>query len=99
MKINDKSPIRDVTTAVVRSRKELGEELQSVDRVTLSAEKAPGATISAARHAASTSRQERIQELITAVREGRYQPNAQQVANKILQAAELEAELRAMFSR
>ncbi len=99
MKITDKSPLREVATSVVRSKSEAGEDVRSVDRVTLSPDKAPAAVVSAARHEAAATRQARIQELITAVKDGRYQPNAQQVANRILQAAELEAELRAIFSR
>jgi anti-sigma28 factor (negative regulator of flagellin synthesis) len=39
----------------------------------------------------------RLQELETAIRQGGYQPDAGQLAEKIVQAAEVDARLSAIF--
>ena len=98
MKIGNKSDIRDVPTAQVR-RRDTQDALPVVDRITLNAERAPIARVGDAQVAAAQGREARIAALVQAVREGTYKPDPQQVAARILEAAELEAELRALFSR
>jgi flagellar biosynthesis anti-sigma factor FlgM len=69
------------------------------DKVTV--EEAPRAAelVSAARHHASATRASRLKELEAVVRSGRYQPDAQRIADQILSAAEIDARLRAMLAK
>ncbi len=99
MKVGNKSDVREIPTAVVRPRKDTGESVPVVDRVSLSAERAPVARVGDAQVAAAQGREARIAALVQAVRDGTYTPDPQQVASRILETAELEAELRALFSR
>jgi negative regulator of flagellin synthesis FlgM len=45
----------------------------------------------------SSNRSARLKEVESAIKRGTYTPNAQRIAEQILQAAEIEARLRALF--
>jgi negative regulator of flagellin synthesis FlgM len=90
-------------------------EVQGVERAPAPAEKAPTRNahdrvtvdeahkaqelVTAAKHHAGHTRAARMQELETALRSGSYRPDAQRIANQILDAAEVDARLRAMMQR
>jgi anti-sigma28 factor (negative regulator of flagellin synthesis) len=55
------------------------------------------AVVQAVQASLGTDRAARIQQLEAAIREGGYQPDAGQLAEKIVQAAEVDARLSAAF--
>lgn len=57
------------------------------------------AAVDAARAAVSDSRSSRVQEIINAVRSGQYYPSPQQIAQKLVSEAEVEARLRALLAK
>ena len=56
------------------------------------------ATIQGARATVDATRQVRIQEIVSAVRSGQYYPSPQQIAQKLVNEAEVEARVRAMLA-
>lgn len=48
---------------------------------------------------AAAARQQRVQEIITAVKNGQYYPSPQQIANQLVSQAEIEARLRALLQQ
>jgi anti-sigma28 factor (negative regulator of flagellin synthesis) len=57
------------------------------------------AAIEAARTSVSDSRSTRVQEVVNAVRSGQYYPSPQQIAQKLVSEAEVEARLRALLAK
>ncbi|MCA3016711.1 MAG: flagellar biosynthesis anti-sigma factor FlgM [Myxococcaceae bacterium] len=54
--------------------------------------------VRAAESAAASTRAQRVQEIISAVKSGQYYPSPQQIANQLVSEAEIAAKLRAMLS-
>lgn len=67
------------------------------DKVSVSSSLDTGA-VDAARAAVAASRNDRVQEIVAAVRSGQYYPSPQQIAQKLVSEAEVEARLRAMLA-
>lgn len=57
------------------------------------------AALEAARASVSDSRSTRVQEIVNAVRSGQYYPSPQQIAQKLVSEAEVEARLRALLAK
>jgi len=57
------------------------------------------AAVAAVRAMVSSSRAQRIQEVINAVKSGQYYPSPQQIAQQLVGDAEVEARLQAMLAR
>lgn len=102
MKLNDAAVSPGVATRVGQSTgqtKQLesrpAEEVQ--DKVSVSTTD-PAAT-KAAEASATASRAGRVQEIINAVRSGQYYPSPQQIAQKLVSEAEVEARLRALLAK
>jgi anti-sigma28 factor (negative regulator of flagellin synthesis) len=68
----------------------------SEERVSVDDSRAARAT-SVAKNAAAARRAGRIEELKSAVRQGTYRPDPSRIAEEILRAAELEAQLRSLL--
>jgi anti-sigma28 factor (negative regulator of flagellin synthesis) len=67
------------------------------DKVTVEGPKQVEAVVQAVQASLGVDRAARLQELETAIRRGGYQPDAGQLAEKIVQAAEVDARVRAIF--
>jgi len=67
------------------------------DKVTVST--VDTASLEAARASVSDSRSSRVQEIVNAVRSGQYYPSPQQIAQKLVSEAEVEARLRALLAK
>jgi hypothetical protein len=95
MKINGK----DVISSVERpaAPPPVGPPSPRPDRVTL--ERGPSAAaIASAASRASGTRAARLRELEAAVKSGNYRPDASQIADQILDAADVDARLRALLN-
>jgi anti-sigma28 factor (negative regulator of flagellin synthesis) len=57
----------------------------------------PEFDLSAAQNIAASSRAQRVQDVIAAVKSGQYYPSPQQIANQLVSQAEIEAKLRALL--
>jgi negative regulator of flagellin synthesis FlgM len=95
MKINDTHtavPLQSTATqaAPARAREEQ-------DRVSLERTKALEADLAQAKASAGASRAAQLQALEAAIRNGTFKPSPQQLAEKLLQSAELDARLRALL--
>lgn len=69
------------------------------DRVTVEKAQELEAAVAAVRSDVGSGRAAKLQEIAAAVKGGTYRPNANRIAEQILQSAELDARLRAMLSR
>lgn len=67
------------------------------DKVSVEGVKQVQAVVQAVQANLGADRAARLQELETAIRQGRYQPDAGRLAERIVQAAEVDARLRAIF--
>jgi anti-sigma28 factor (negative regulator of flagellin synthesis) len=67
------------------------------DKVDVRASREAQASVASARSAASSKRISRLKEIEQQVRSGGFKPNPSQVADEILQAAEVDAKLREMI--
>lgn len=101
MKIQE-SPLSVVPSATTRVAQGSGqaeqvEQKPVEDKVSVSTP-AQQAAVDAARQSVSSSRSAKVQEIITAVRNGQYYPSPQQIAQKLVSEAEVEARLRAILA-
>ncbi len=89
-----------VTARVVQGSARTDEvEQKSVkDKVSFSTPQQEAA-ITAARSSLSSSRAARVQEVINAVRSGQYYPSPQQIAQKLVSEAEVEAHVRTLLAK
>ncbi|MFO0599124.1 MAG: flagellar biosynthesis anti-sigma factor FlgM [Myxococcaceae bacterium] len=55
--------------------------------------------VEAARASVAAGRADRVQEIVAAVRSGQYYPSPQQIAQKLVSEAEVEARLRALMAK
>jgi anti-sigma28 factor (negative regulator of flagellin synthesis) len=67
------------------------------DKVDVRASREAQASVASARSAAGSQRISRLKEIEQQVRSGGFKPNPSQVADEILQAAEVDAKLREMI--
>jgi negative regulator of flagellin synthesis FlgM len=95
MKINDpKSPVAIQSTSTPTGPARAREE---TDRVSLERTKELQADIDRAKSSASAGRAAQLQALEAAIRNGTFKPSPQQLAEKLLQSAEVDARLRALL--
>lgn len=95
MKIHDThsaAPLQATNTTATPARAR-----EEKDRVTLERTKALQADIDRAKVAAGSGRAAQLQALEAAIRNGTFKPNPSQLAEKLLQSAELDARLRALL--
>jgi len=63
----------------------------------VSVSKTAAVDLTSAQNIASSSRAQRVQDVIAAVKSGQYYPSPQQIANQLVSQAEIEAKLRALL--
>lgn len=98
MKVQE-SPLSVVPSATTRVAQASGQEVEPKvkDKVSVSSP-AEQAAIDAARQSVSSSRSAKVQEIVNAVRSGQYYPSPQQIAQRLVSEAEVEARLRAILA-
>lgn len=96
MKINDTKEIGKVEPS---SAARPAESPARTDRVTVGKAREVQEAVVQARSQAGVDRAAAVEQIVNAVRSGQYQANARQIADRILQAAELDAKLRSMLSK
>lgn len=95
MKIPDIKEVGGLTdVAAVRPTRPVAAQQ---DKVSVTQTPGVQAALDTAKASAGMSRTGRLREIEQAVKSGRYQPNAQAIANQILDDAELNARLQAML--
>ena len=93
MKINDSKEI----SALQPTRSATESPAERRDQVSLEHTHGIMEQISSARAAAGASRAARLQAVEAAVRSGQFKPDPRQIAQRILDAAELDARLQALL--
>ena len=93
MKIRDLKEIGPLQAATKAAPHERTRE----DRVSLERTREVQATIQSAKLSAGAGRTAQLEALENAVRSGTYRPSAEQIADRILAAAELDARLRSLL--
>jgi anti-sigma28 factor (negative regulator of flagellin synthesis) len=94
MKVTDTKPVSAVDRI---AGGEAPAAAQPRDKVDVRASRDAQASVATARSAASSRRIGRLKEIEQQVRSGGFRPNPSQVADEILQAAEVDAKLREMI--
>jgi anti-sigma28 factor (negative regulator of flagellin synthesis) len=97
MRVEDKSTLKGADSAPAKSAGDRSAIRPQADKVSLDGAKQVEAVVQAVQANLGVDRNARLQELENAIRQGGYQPDAGQLAEKIVQAAEVDARLRAMF--
>jgi anti-sigma28 factor (negative regulator of flagellin synthesis) len=97
MRVEDKSSLKGTDAAPAKSAGDKTVVRPQADKVSLDGAKQVQAVVQAVQASMGVDRSARLQELETAIRQGGYQPNAGQLAEKIVQAAEVDARLSAIF--
>ncbi|MCU0700539.1 MAG: flagellar biosynthesis anti-sigma factor FlgM [Myxococcaceae bacterium] len=100
MKVNDQKAGQIVPLAAQRaassSEKAPTSATEPTEKVSVSSS-SDAVALRAAEGAAAASRAQRVQEIISAVKNGQYYPSPQQIANQLVSEAEIEAKLRALL--
>lgn len=99
MKVDDKktaSQIERVSTPP--SQENPAAAAAPTDKVSIGQSHAASVVVDSARRHAAASRGERLKDIEAAVRSGQYKPDPSKVAEEILNAAEVDAKVRALFS-
>lgn len=76
-----------------------GNPAEPGDRVSVDATASFSQAVEEAKRSSNVSRTAKLESLKQAIKQGQYQPNPQQIADRILDAAALNASLRAMLKR
>jgi hypothetical protein len=97
MRVEDKQPVKGAESAPSKQAAERSVVRLQTDRVSLDNSKQVEAVVQAVQANMGVDRAARLQELETAIRERAYQPNIRQLAERIVQAAEVDARLRTIF--
>ena len=97
MRVEDKQPVKATDSAPSKPTGDRGTLWAQSDKVSLDNTKQVEAVVQAVQAGLGTDRATRLQELETAIRQGGYTPDAGRLAEKIVQAAEVDARLRAIF--
>lgn len=97
MRVDNKQSVKGTDTGSARPTTDRTAVRAQADKVSLDGVKQVTAIVQAVRTNVGVDRTTRLQELEAAIRHGGYQPDAGQLADKIIQAAEVDARLRAIF--
>ena len=97
MRVEDKPSVKATDASPTRSAGDKTAVRPQADKVSLDGVKQIEAIVQAAQTSVAVSRNTRLQELEVAIRQGGYRPDAGQLAEKIVQAAEVDARLRMIF--
>ena len=100
MKVTDTSQIKALAPGKVpEPSRSQSDATEVADRVSTDESARIAAAIAAATQAAGTGHTAKLAEIEAAVRQGTYRPDPQQIAQQILDEAELAARLQVMFSK
>jgi anti-sigma28 factor (negative regulator of flagellin synthesis) len=97
MRVDNKQPVKANDTGPAKPATDRTAIRPQTDKVSLDGVKQVTAIVQAVQTNVGVDRTTRLQELEAAIRQGGYQPDAGQLADKIIQAAEVDARLRAIF--
>ncbi len=97
MRVEDKQSLKGTGAAPAKPAGDKTAVRPQADKVSLDGAKQVEAVVQAVQASMGVDRGARLQELETAIRQGGYQPDAGQLAEKIVQAAEVDARLKAIF--
>jgi anti-sigma28 factor (negative regulator of flagellin synthesis) len=97
MRVEDKPSLKATDAAPAKSAGDKTAVLPQADKVSLDGVKHVEAIVQAVQTSLGVDRSTRLQELETAIRQGGYKPDAGQLAEKIVQAAEVDARLSVIF--
>jgi anti-sigma28 factor (negative regulator of flagellin synthesis) len=97
MRVEDKSTVKGADSAPAKPGGDRSAVRPQSDKVSLEGAKQVAAVVQAVQANLGVDRNARLQELEAAIRQGGYRPDAGQLAEKIVQAAEVDARLRAIF--
>lgn len=100
MKIQDKGAVRGAgATPPAEVRRKDAPPESAPAKVSTAATDQLDAAAMAARQIAASGRSTRLEAIEAAVRQGTFKPDPQQIAQRILDAAELTAELQALLNK
>ena len=97
MRVEDKSSLKGTDAAPAKPAGDKTAVRPQADKVSLDGVKQVEAIVQAVQTSMGVDRSTRLQELETAIRQGGYKPDAGQLAEKIVQAAEVDARLSVIF--
>ena len=97
MRVEDKQSPKVTDAAPAKPAGDKSAVRPQADKVSLDGVKQVEAIVQAVQTSVVVDRNTRLQELEVAIRQGGYRPNAGQLAEKIVQAAEVDARLRMIF--
>jgi anti-sigma28 factor (negative regulator of flagellin synthesis) len=97
MRVEDKSSLKATDAAPAKPAGDKTAVRPQADKVSIDGAKQVEAIVQAVQTNMGVDRNTRLQELEVAIRQGGYRPNAGQLAEKIVQAAEVDARLRVIF--
>ena len=97
MRVEDKPSLKAADAAPAKPAGEKTAIRPQADKVSLDGVKQVEAIVQSVQTSLGVDRNTRLQELEVAIRQGGYRPNAGQLAEKIVQAAEVDARLRMIF--
>jgi anti-sigma28 factor (negative regulator of flagellin synthesis) len=97
MRVEDKQSVKGADSAPPKQTADRTLVRAQTDKVSLEGVKQVQAVVQAVQANMGVDRASRLQELETAIRQGGYQPDVGQLAERIVQAAEVDARLRAIF--
>jgi anti-sigma28 factor (negative regulator of flagellin synthesis) len=100
MKVEDKKPVSEVERVRTPSAQDgsAAKTPAPTDKVSVEQSRAAATVVDSARKHVEQSRPQRLKEIEAAVRSGSYRPDPGRVAEEILNAAEVDAKLRALFA-
>lgn len=100
MKVKDTGAVRGVgASAPSEVRRKDAPAASAPSKVSTEATAQLDAAVLAARQVAVSGRANRLQAIEAAIKQGTFRPDPQQIAQRILDAAELAAELQAIFNK
>jgi anti-sigma28 factor (negative regulator of flagellin synthesis) len=97
MRVEDKQSVKSADASPPKQTADRSIVRVQTDKVSVEGAKQVEAVVQAVQASMGVDRSSRLAELETAIRQGRYQPDAGQLAEKIVRAAEVDARLRAIF--
>jgi anti-sigma28 factor (negative regulator of flagellin synthesis) len=97
MRVEDKSSLKAADAAPAKPAGDKTVVRPQADKVSIDGAKQVEAIVQTVQTSMGVDRSARLQELETAIRQGGYKPDAGQLAEKIVQAAEVDARLRVIF--
>jgi anti-sigma28 factor (negative regulator of flagellin synthesis) len=97
MRVDDKQSVKSADSAPAKQAPDRTAVRLQTDRVSLESSKQIEGVVQAVKASMGADRTTRLQELEAAIRQGGYVPDAGRLAERIVQAAEVDARLRAIF--